>query len=157
MTLDSSQSRANNILDGLRKHLVETLNGSEAVDPSSLDESELNLIRSGMLASALGDEEHFQQAFRSGEFILYVSSEFLGDAAMRWPLAVLDGMYFSVPYANLSTKHRHQAVSMITDALRDAVWLLSDVGVGALNKDYQWRLRVRRAEASIRLLELWHR
>ena len=44
---------------------------------------------------------------------------------------------------------------MVSDALRDAAWIISDSGGGAISKDQRWRLRFARALASIRLLENW--
>lgn len=156
-TLAATADAATDTLSGLRLHLAERLTDCDPTDPDSIGSLELALVRSGILSASLGDEQDTLNAFRTGEFIQYVSLAFLESAVERWPSLLLDGAFFAVPYANVSDEHRSEGISMVTEALRDAVWFVSDAGIGALNRDYQWRLRIKRADSSVRLLEFWRR
>ena len=67
----------------------------------------------------------------------------------------MDGCFVSVPYHDVSPSHQADSVAMVCDALRDAAWIISNAGGGAISKDQRWRLRFARALSSIRLLESW--
>ena len=154
-TVAEATEEARSILDGLRQFLDENLHEVAPIPDSLLDEHTLDLVRKGILEATLGGEQAAKDAIRAGEFIRYVGTDFLISAPSHWPEIVLDGCFVSVPYHDVSPSHQADSVAMVCDALRDAAWIISNAGGGAISKDQRWRLRFARALSSIRLLESW--
>ena len=148
---------AKSILDGLRQFLDENLHEVAPISASLMDDHTLDLVRKGILEAVLGGERDVQEAISAGEFIRYVGTDFLVSAPSHWPQLVMDGCFVSVPYQDVSPSYQANSVAMVSDALRDAAWIISDSGGGAISKDQRWRLRFARALASIRLLENWRK
>ena len=143
------------LLDDLREYLDENLHEEAPVPETLIDQHTLELIRKGVLETTLGGEASVKEAIGKGAFIRYAGIDFLVAAPRHWPRLILDGRFVSVPYSDVSDSLRADSIAMVCDALRDAAWIVSDAGGGALSKDRQWRLRFSRALSSIRLLEHW--
>ena len=143
------------ILDDLRQFLDEHLHEVAPIVSSVMDEHTLGLVRRGVLESTLGGEQDVQRAIEGGEFIRYVGTDFLVSAPSVWPNLIMDGGFVSVPYEDVSDYYRADSIAMVCDALRDAAWIVSDSGGGAISKDQRWRFRFARSLSSIRLLDSW--
>ena len=145
------------ILDDLREFLDENLHQAAPISASLMDEYTLDLIRKGVLETALGGEQDVQEAITNGVFVQYVGIDFLVLTPRHWPQLIMDGQFVTVPYEDVSASHQANSIAMVCDALRDAAWIVSDSGGGAFSKDRRWRLRFARALSSIRLLENWRK
>ena len=153
----AAAEEAKAILDHLREFLDAKLPEASPIPSTLMDEYTLGLIRTGVLESSLGGEPDVQEAISSGAFIRYVGSDFLVMAPRHWPQLIMDGQFVTMPYEQVSESHRADSVGMVSDALRDASWLVSDSGGGALSRDSRWRLRFARALSSVRLLASWRK
>ena len=154
-SVTEASEEAKAILDDLRQFLDEHLHEIAPIAVSVMDEHSLDLVRKGVLQSALGGEQDVQRAIKDGEFIRYVGTDFLVSSPLVWPRLIMDGGFVSVPYEDVTASYRADSVAMVCDALRDAAWIVSDSGGGAFSKDQRWRFRFARALSSIRLLDSW--
>jgi hypothetical protein len=154
---DVSQAvdEAQSLLHGLREHLDGVLGEAQPIEVSILGEALVSRVRKAILESELGNEGQVQEAIRTGRFVRHTDAAFLVSAVRQWPQLVLDGRFLSVPYANVAPELRTDSMEMAHEAFRDALWLISESGGGAISKDRPWRLRYARALASLRLLESW--
>ena len=152
-SVTNAAEEARAILDDLRAFLDENLAEVAPIPATLMDEHTLVLVRKGILETALGGEQDVQEAISSGVFIRYVDTEFLVSTPRHWPGLILDGRFVTVPYEDVSASHQSDSIAMVCDALRDAAWIVSDSGGGALSKDQRWRLRFARALSSVRLLQ----
>ena len=152
-----ASEEAKSILDDLRQFLDDNLPEVAPISSSLMDDHTLDLVRRGILGAALGGESEVQRAIKSGAFIKYVDTDFLVSTPFHWPKLIMDGCFVSVPYEDVSPSHQADSVAMVCDALRDAAWIVSDSGGGAISKDQRWRFRFARALSSIRLLESWRK
>ena len=156
-SVSAAAEEAKAILDDLREFLDGRLHEVSPISSCLMDEHTLDLIRSGVLDSSLGGEPAVEEAISSGSFIRYVGTDFLITAPQHWPQLLMDGEFVEVPFQHVSKSHRADSIAMVSGALRDASWLVSDSGGGALSRDQRWRLRFARALSSVRLLTSWRK
>ena len=142
------------LLDQLRRHFDETLVEVAPINLGEISSRELENIRRVAFRSESMNNAQADECIAKGEFARFVSEEYLKDIVERWPATVMDGTFFDRPFAPLSTDQRTETVTQLVECLKDVIWLVED-GASALNKDRDWRLRLTRALASLRLLESW--
>jgi hypothetical protein len=152
--VSSASDAGEAVLLELRSHYDENLATEAPIDPSTLDPRLVNQVRVRAFQSDSANEEQVEKAIRDGQFARYVDTEFLIDLVSEWPMVALDGKYFSLPYDTIAAELREDALSTLIQALRDVHWL-SEEATGAVSKDSNWRLRLARALASLRLIQSW--
>jgi hypothetical protein len=142
------------LLGELRRHFDETLTEVAPINLDEISSRELENIRRVAFRSESMNNAQADECIAKGEFARFVSEEYLKDIVERWPAIVMDGNFFERPFAQLATDQRTETVTQLVECLKDVIWLVED-GASALNKDRDWRLRLTRALASLRLLESW--
>lgn len=154
-SLERAAEEARSILNQLREHLYEELPSLAPIDPQVVDPRALGLIRLAVLQQELGSDTAVMDLVREGRFAKYVDNRFVADSVRIWPVLVFDGRFVNVPYSDVIPDLQEQSLSMVHDALLDALWLVSDAGGGAISRDRGWRLRFARTLSSVRLLRSW--
>lgn len=142
------------MLSELREYLDEKLPSLAPVDPSIIDEATLKRIQHLALQNELGDQAFVRELIKNGRFMKYVENKFLIHLIGTWPHLVMDGEFFSNPYATLPPDLKNEALQMLLSGLEDICWLAGE-GVDATSKDLAWRLRYRRSLATMQLVQSW--
>lgn len=152
--LDDAVKQAGDELRQLREHL-EPVALSAAPSARTLPPEVLRTVTKRILEEELGDAGAVRQSVESGAFVRYVDNAFLPELIRWWPGEVLDGRFVAVPYKDVQAELRENSIEMVFDGYRDLLWLVSEAGGNALNRNEPWRLRYARALASLRLLKSW--
>lgn len=139
----------------LREHLSVELPAKAPVDLSRIPAPELEKIRKAMIAQGGGNEAEVEATLRSGAFAKFVSQGYLVALVGQWPDLVMDGRLLSNAFADVAPDLRQDSVEVVLQTYKDVLWLTSENGGEAINKDNRWRLRYARALASLRLLQSW--
>jgi hypothetical protein len=138
----------------LREHLDEKLPSVAPIDLAMINAETLEKIQLRALQNDLGDQDFVNEVIKKGRFVKYVDNKFLIRLINLWPELVMDGTFFSNPYATLTPSLKEEALRMLINGMEDICWLAGE-GRDAMSKDTAWRLRYGRALASMRLVISW--
>ena len=153
--VSEASDAATSLLHELRRHYDEWLPSKAPLDATTISAQQTMHVRQAALKAEAATSAAVDAMIEEGRFARYVSESYVADLARRWPDLVLDGKFFSPPYADVAEPQLRDHVSGdLVDCLEDVVWLREEGGA-SVSKDMAWRLRFSRALASLRLLQSW--
>jgi len=152
--LDDAVKQAGDELRQLREQL-EAVALANAPITLSLPPDVQQTVTKRVLEEELGGGDAVKRSIESGTFVRYVDNSYLPELIRLWPAAVMDGEFVTVPYQEVQENLRNASVEMVFGGYRDLLWLVSEAGGNALNRNEPWRLRYARTLASLRLLKSW--
>jgi hypothetical protein len=153
-SLAAANAAASSMIDELRRQYDDRLSSEAPIELESIPPAELTrVIRAAVQRNGCSEAEA-KQLVREGRFAGFVSVPFLQELVRRHPSLVMDGQFFSRPYAQVGTDLQPVILDELLDSLQDIIWL-ADEGASAVSKDTGWRLRYSRALSSLKLLQFW--
>lgn len=150
--LIKSAETAATLMAELRRHFDEYLPEKAPIDMNSISDTKLNQIRKTALQSEGLTPQHVDELISQGRFGRFVSINYVIDLFKLWPDLVTDGKFFNLPYIELTEDLKVFTYDELANSLQDILWL-SEEAVSTLSKDNLWRLRYKKATASLNLLQ----
>lgn len=140
------------LLTDLIEHYVAQLSERAPISKKSLAEEDISRISKNVMLKEKAGTDRVEEVIKTGEFPRYLGFESLPRLLSKYPDLALDGRFFSVSFADVSSELRHVVLEDVQSALRDAVWA---AGAEDSNRGPQAKGALKRAAASLQVLRAW--
>ncbi len=138
---------ASTLVGELKEHMASQ---ELSISRDDLTHAEIELLETRVLRELAGGPEHVDELLANGEYVRYMSNDYLVKCFKENSMVAMDRRFFRLPHEQLSDRLREEAIGMLTSSLKDAISVIERAQSRIGQTDKLWLIR---SKASVAYLE----